>query len=155
MKENQIKAEKQLTDLTERFSFLSETFHEFAADRKLKEEITKTLRGQVLVLHDDFKKMEAQVDEQVQHSHRNCFLFHEIKEQKGEDTGSIIIKTVKEEMDTEILPNDLDRSHRIGIPKTKKKDRPIIVKFVRLSYKVRIVKFLTLFRMGISGAAHR
>ena len=34
-------------------------------------------------------------------------------------------------MNIEILPNVLDRSHRIGIPKTKNKERPIIVKFVR------------------------
>ena len=34
-------------------------------------------------------------------------------------------------MDIEILPNDLDRSHRIGNSKKKKKERPITVKFVR------------------------
>ena len=44
-----------------------------------------------------------------------------IKEEKDEDTDSIIINTVKEEIDIEILPNDLDRPHRIGNPKTKKK----------------------------------
>ena len=34
-------------------------------------------------------------------------------------------------MDIKILPNDLDRSHRIENPKTKKKERPIINKFLR------------------------
>ena len=68
--------------------------------------------------------MEAHVDQRAQHSRRNCLLFHEIKEKKVEDTDSIIINTIKEEMDTEILPNDLDRLHRIGNPKTKKKQRP-------------------------------
>ena len=63
LKENQIKGQKQLTDLDETFNFLSERFHEFEADSKLKEEIIKSLRGQVSVLYDDdFKKMEAQVD---------------------------------------------------------------------------------------------
>ena len=61
LKVNQIKGEKQLTDET--FNFLSERFHEFEADRNFKEEIIKSLRGQVSVLYDnDFKKMEAQVD---------------------------------------------------------------------------------------------
>ena len=45
LKENQIKGEKQLTDLTETVNFLSEKFHEFEADKKLKEEIIKSLRG--------------------------------------------------------------------------------------------------------------
>ena len=45
LKENQIKGGKQLTDLAETVNFLSERFHEFEADRKLKEEIIKSLRG--------------------------------------------------------------------------------------------------------------
>ena len=83
--------------------------------------------------------MEAQVDQQTQYSRRNCLLFHGIKEEKGEDTNSIIINMVKEEMDLEILPNDLDRSYCIGNAKTEKKKRPIIVKFVR--YNLRHNKF--------------
>ena len=53
-KKNQIKGENQLTDLTEAVNFLSENFHEFEIDRKLKEEIIKSLCEQVLVLHIDF-----------------------------------------------------------------------------------------------------
>ena len=57
--------------------------------------------------------MLGQEDDQAQYSRRNCLLFHGIKEEKGEDTDCIIINTVKEEMDIEMFPNDLDRSHRI------------------------------------------
>ena len=39
------------------------------------------------------KKMEAQVDQHAQYSCRNCLLFYGIKEEKGEDTDSIIINT--------------------------------------------------------------
>ena len=81
------------------------------------------------------KKMETQVDQQVQYSRNNCFLFHGIKEEKDQDTNSIIINTVKEEMDIEILPNDLDWSHRIGNSRTNKKERPIIVKFIRYNLR--------------------
>ena len=56
LKENQIKGEKQLIDLAETVNFVSEKFHEFEADRKLKEEIIKSLRGQVPVLLNDLKK---------------------------------------------------------------------------------------------------
>ena len=68
-----------------------------------------------------FRKIKAQVDKQSQYSRRNCLFFHEIKEEKGEDTDSITITTVKEEMDIEILPNYLGQLHHIGNPKTKKK----------------------------------
>ena len=59
----------------------------------------------------------------------SILLFHAIKEEKSEDTDSIKINIVKEEMDIEILPNDLDQSHCIG--NHKKEERLIIVKFVR------------------------
>ena len=47
--------------------------------------------------------MEAQVDQQAQYSRRNCLLFHGTKEEKGEEINSIIINTVKEEMDIVII----------------------------------------------------
>ena len=43
-------------------------------------------------------------------------------------------------MDIEILPNDLDWSHRIGNPKTKTKERLIIVKLVRYILRHNIFK---------------
>ena len=46
---------------------------------------------------------------------------------------------VKEEMDIETSPNDLDQSHRIGNLKTKKKERPIIT-FVRYHLRHDIFK---------------
>ena len=33
------------------------------------------------------------------------------------------------------MPNDLDRSHRIGNPKRKEKERPILAKFVRYNLR--------------------
>ena len=33
-------------------------------------------------------------------------------------------------MNIEVLPDDIDRSYRIGNPKTEKKERPIIVEVI-------------------------
>ena len=76
LKENQIKGEKQLTDLAETVNFLSEKFHEFEPDRKVKEEMIKSLRGQISVLHDDLKKMEAQVEAKFSNSCINLLLIN-------------------------------------------------------------------------------
>ena len=89
--------------------------------------------------------MEAQVDQQAKNSRRNCPLFNGIKEEKDEYTHRIIINTLKKEMDIEILSNDLDRLHRIGNPSTKKKERPIIVKFVRYNLRHNMFKNKKLF----------
>ena len=82
------------------------------------------------------------MDQQAQCSRR-------IKEEKDEDTDRITINTVKEEMDIEILTNYSDRSHRIGNPKTKKKERLIIVKFVRYNLRHNIFKNKKLLK-GVS-----
>ena len=101
LKENQIKGEKQLTDLAETVNFFLGKFQEFEANRRPKEEIIKSLRGQVSVLHDDLKNGSTSGPAGTI-SRRNCLLFHGIKEENGEDTISIIINTVKEGMYTEI-----------------------------------------------------
>ena len=75
----------------------------------------------------------------------SILLFHAIKEEKSEDTDSIKINIVKEEMDIEILPNDLDQSHCIG--NRKKEERMIIVKFVRYIELKRKQEKLTALEM--------
>ena len=42
-----------------------------------------------------------------------------------------MIDTVKEMMEEEIKNNEIDRSYRLGAPKSNGKSRPIIIKFVR------------------------
>ena len=55
--------------------------------------------------------MSAQVDQQAQYSRRNCLLFHGIQGAKGEDTDSIIINIVKEEMDIKIFQRTVTASY--------------------------------------------
>ena len=75
--------------------------------------------------------MEESIDSQQQYSRRNCLLLHGIEETKGEDTDNIVLEVLNNDMDLNMSKTDLDRSHKIGNPKSKKKSRPIIVKFVR------------------------
>ena len=57
-KEKEIKGENQLTDLAETVHFLSQKFHEFEANRKLKEELKfYVVRYQLFMVIK--KKMEA------------------------------------------------------------------------------------------------
>ena len=47
-----------------------------------------------------------------------------------ENTDVLVTKVIVAKMDIKILHNDIDRTHRIGKPKTKCKPRPVIFKFV-------------------------
>ena len=77
--------------------------------------------------------MDAVVDRQEQYSRRNCLLVHGIAEETVKDTDEKIINTLQQSMNETIKTEDIDRSQRLGKPKSSKnaKPRPIIVKLVR------------------------
>ena len=70
-------------------------------------------------------------------SRRNCLLVHGIKEVRGEATDDTInIKTIIQNLNMEIAPNNKERSHRIGQSRQPgEKPRPVIVKFVRYNHR--------------------
>ena len=125
-----IKGEKQLVDLAESVKFMTSKFDELEKDRKQKEKIINNLKGEVSYLSEKLGKLEDSIDAQQQYSRRNGLLLLGIKETKGEDTDNIVLEVLNNDMDLNILRTALDRSHRIGNPKIKKKSRNIIVKFV-------------------------
>ena len=71
--------------------------------------------------------MEESIDAQQQYSRRNYLFLHGIEETKDENTDNIVLEVLNNYMDLNILKTALDRSHRIGNPKSKRKSRPIIV----------------------------
>ena len=111
--------------------FITSKFDELEKDQKEKEETINNLKGEVSYLSEKLGKMEKSIDAQQQYSRRNCLLLHGIEETKGEDTDDLVLEVLNDDMVLNISKTVLDRSHRIGNPKTKKKSRPIMVKFVQ------------------------
>ena len=91
----------------------------------------------VLGLTEKFDKLSSLVNTQEHYSRRNCILIHGLKENQNEDTDEVAIDKIKSEMDLDISPGDIYRTHRIGVP-TKGKNRLIIVRFVRYIDRRRI-----------------
>ncbi|XP_063953817.1 uncharacterized protein LOC135153701 [Lytechinus pictus] len=55
------------------------------------------------------------MEEQEQYSRRNCLRFHGINESANEVTDDIVIKVVREKLQINIQPSDIDHSHRIPL----------------------------------------
>ena len=64
-------------------------------------------------------------------------IINSLEEKVYEDTDQVVINKIKSEMDLEISPGDIDRTHRIGVL-SKGKNRSIIIKFVRYMDKRRV-----------------
>ena len=109
---------------------------------KKKEEEIKLLKKENSYLNKRLNEMDAVVDTQEQYSRGNCLLVHGIVEETVEDTDEKIINTLQQSMDETIKPEDIDRSHRLGKPKSSKnaKPRPVIVKLVRYNTRSRIYR---------------
>ena len=90
-------------------------------------------------MNERIEELENKIDRQEQYSRRNCILIHGIAENKEENTDQQAIDFINENLDIKIDEIDIDRSHRIGrYDKTKKKARPIIVKFARYNVRGRV-----------------
>lgn len=159
---------------------------------KVASEITKSTTHDIAIANDKIRHLEsnitqlqkglatadAKIEEAEQYSRRNCLLIHGIPERNNEVTNAIAIKTFDDlstdEVKVQILPSDLDRTHRLGKKKTsldesKLRPRPIIVKFCsydkrRLVFKnkselkgsgITITESLTVQRMDLLRSAKR
>ena len=94
--------------------------------------------------------LEAQTDAVEQYSRRANLRFQGIPDSDGEDTDSLIITLINEQINVEprVQNTDIERSHRVG-PKLDKQGRrrvrPIIVHFAK--ERTRDVVYLGRFRL--------
>lgn len=148
MNVSQIKGESQLVDLKNSVNFISSKFEEYEKERVEREqkikELEKTvtnLNEKVSVLDEQVGYLDKKVEKQEQYSRRNCVLIHGVAENEDENTDDLVLSILKDEMDTEMFTDDLDRTHRIGKTKNDSKHRrPIIVKFVRHNDKHKVFR---------------
>ena len=78
-------------------------------------------------------KLESAIDDSEQYSRRNSLRVSNVKEDSDENTDQIVL-SIANELNVDISPNDIDRSHRVGKPSTSK-PRDILVKFA--TYRAR------------------
>ena len=100
-------------------------------------EMINSSEEKVLGLTEKDDKLPSLFDRQDQYSRRNCILIHGVKEIQNEDTNEVVINKIKSEMDLDISPGDIDRTHKLGVP-NKGKNKPIIFKFVRYMDRRRV-----------------
>ena len=139
--ESQIKGELALQDVNKAISFIGEKFDAYEKERRENEKKIEELNGTVSKMNERIEELENKIDRQEQYSRRNCILIHGIAENKEENTDQQAIDFINENLDIKIDEIDIDRSHRIGrYDKTKKKARPIIVKFARYNVRGRVFR---------------
>ena len=101
--------------------------------------IVDSLVSKILVLEEENENLkvrlqnhEIQIDKQEQYSRRTSVrIVNKWPEKQDENTDRMVMEMASMVLNTELCPEEIQRSHRVGPP--NKLPRPIIVKF--LSYK--------------------
>ena len=101
----------------------------------LQERMTK-LQDKISLQNEKIKTLEVSLENQAQHSRRNCLLIHGAVKKLNEDTDETAIQIFKDCLGVDVTKVCIDRSHRLGSANEKS---PIIVKF--LSYNLRNLVF--------------
>ena len=97
-----------------------------------------TFESKGVSLSTKVEKLEYTTGRMEQYSRRNLIWIHFLPKEKGEDTDSLDIKTVKK-MGLYISSVDIDRTHWSTAPPLQlNKVRPFIVKFPRYNYQRNI-----------------
>ena len=108
--ETQIRGEKQLEDLIDSVKFMSSKCDEYVKERLEREARIVELESKVVSLSTKVEMLEYTADKMEQYSRRNSIQIRCLPEVKGENTNSLVIKTVKEKMSLDILSADMIES---------------------------------------------
>ena len=139
IKESQIKGESSLNEVVKAIENINARFEEYEIERKQDKEKIEELNVKVTEMGKKIEELEQVTDRQEQYSRRNCLLLHGIEENDHENIDGLAIKFINEKMELDVKHIDIDRTHRIGRrDKTKKKVRPIIIKFSRYNIRAQV-----------------
>ncbi|KAB0800560.1 hypothetical protein PPYR_06300 [Photinus pyralis] len=83
-------------------------------------------------------QVDARLDALEQYSRRNNLRLFGIKECSNENPDQLAIEVIQQKLNVNIELRDIDRSHRVGLPRDGK-SRAILIKFV--SYRLRAEVF--------------
>ena len=64
------------------------------------------------------ESLKGSLDRQEQYSRSNCLLFHCLPESRNKNTDELVIDKVKGKMGEEVKKDEVDRSCRLGVPRT-------------------------------------
>ena len=129
---------------------LSDKLDHLSAQVEVLTKQLATKEQRITELEKKVATLEAQTDAVEQYSRRANLRFQGIPDSDGEDTDSLIITLINEQINVEprVQNTDIERSHRVG-PKVDKQGRrrvrPIIVRFAK--ERTRDVVYRARFRL--------
>ena len=112
---------------------------------KVSKIVTDTLESDRDRLSKEVKSLRSKVDEQEQRSRNINLLIHGVPEEVGENTTESCIKIFSDELNIDVSPSVIVRSHILGpikqgVNTRNSKPRPLIIKFSNFAKRQEVFK---------------
>ena len=106
-------------------------------DIKGNNDLIDEVKAENVKLNNEIVSLTDKIDDLEQRSRNSCLLIHGVEEQVGENTDSIASSIIKDRFNIPIDELDIQLSHRLGPPNSKRplRSNKIIVRF--MNYKKR------------------
>ena len=138
--------QKEMRKLQTQLELAESRVIELETDLNSKSALITSLQKQRELDSADISKLKHDMNDAEQYSRRNCVRLYGVPENSKEDTDQVMLDLASEKLDIKLQRHEIDRSHRVGVPRTtssrsgagnRPTPRPIIVKFT--TYRTRDV----------------
>jgi hypothetical protein len=133
-----------LTELKSMNETLNNKIEIIESDLAVSINVSSKLELETVRLNGEIVKLQTRVDDNEQRNRNLCLLIHGVVETPQEKTDDIVIDIVNNKIGVDLSVVDIERSHRLGVPKhqrvlrssqSRTRPRPIIFRFS--SYRKR------------------
>ena len=137
---------KEMQNLREQLEQTESRVLVLETDLKEKATTIASLQKQQKHNNEEIASLKRSSNDAEQYSRRNCLRLYGIPENDHEDTDAVMLNLASKELNVKLRTEDIDRSHRIGAPRTAmtgekpKPPRPIIVKFTTYRTRHLVIK---------------
>lgn len=117
-------------------------------DIQSKMSLIKKLEKQLQDLQHNMSKATLEIEELEAYSRRNCLRIQGLPESPTEKTDDVALKLIQERLGIDLLPSDIDRSHRL-FPRHHESShgpKPLLVKFARYNVRDKVYRARTKLR---------
>ena len=98
-----------------------------------------TTKKKVEDIQNEFSSVKFEINRLEQYSRKSSIRVYGIEESQEEKVGEKALSKIKEEINVEISPDDVDIVHRVG-KRSEERPRSILVKFSSHKPKERVLK---------------
>ncbi len=139
MKENQNQMLRRLCTIETDLEKLKSDYVELVKKHEILQERVKEVKQEADESYSNSLDMNFSLDRLEQYSRKSSIRVLNVKEDKGENVEELVIRCLKDEINVDICPEEIDIAHHVGRA-YENKPRSILVKFISHKSNEKVIR---------------